>query len=204
MSNLAKKSIYKPQNLSFELQNYGNVFLCWFSGPNYTFKEKFSKEFFLKVTEQKLSLLPSLNNTAKKFYHLNRSLVKQAKNKNRSLAYVKIMQKTIGALVGFKNFLRVRGVGYRFQISANELIISVGYSHTLKIKLPLAHNYTLNKKSTFLRVKSPNLATSSNFLSFVRNLRQPDVYKGKGIRYRIDPVRLKEGKKKKNSIACQH
>lgn len=105
----------------------------------------------------------------------------------------------IGALVGFKNFLRVRGVGYRFQMASKKLIIHVGYSHTLQIKMPLKHNFTLNKKLTFLRVKNHDLAALSGFLSSVRNLRKPDVYKGKGIRYRVDPIRLKEGKKKKTA-----
>lgn len=109
------------------------------------------------------------------------------------------MQSSIGALVGFKNFLRVRGVGYRFQIVANKLLIHVGYSHTLQVKLPLNQNFTLNKKSTLLRAKSSNLAKLSNFLSFIRNLRKPDVYKGKGIRYKKDPIKLKEGKKKKTA-----
>lgn len=199
MSNLAKKSIYKPQNLSLELQKFANVSICWFSGPNYTFKQKFSKEFALKITAQELRLLPSIANTATKFYKLNRFLVQQAQNKNWSLAYVKVMQSSIGALVGFKNFLRVRGVGYRFQIMANKLIIHVGYSHTLQVKLPLNQNFTLNKKSTLLRAKSSNLAKLSNFLSFIRNLRKPDVYKGKGIRYKKDPIKLKEGKKKKTA-----
>jgi len=109
------------------------------------------------------------------------------------------MQNIVGSLVGFKNFLRVRGVGYRFQLISKKLVINVGYSHSLQIKLPLKHKLILNKKSTFLRVKSSNLAKLSNFLSFVRNLRQPDVYKGKGIRYKKDPIRLKEGKKKKTA-----
>jgi large subunit ribosomal protein L6 len=109
------------------------------------------------------------------------------------------MQNMIGALVGFKNFLRVRGVGYRFQLTSKKLVVNVGYSHSLQIKLPFKHKFILNKKSTFLRVKGCNLAKLSNFLAFVRNLRQPDVYKGKGIRYKKDPIRLKEGKKKKTA-----
>lgn len=113
--------------------------------------------------------------------------------------YVRLMQNMVGSVVGFKNFLRVRGVGYRFQIVSKKLIMHVGYSHSLEIKLPFKHNFTINKKLTFLRVKSNNLSNLSNFLSSVRNLRQPDVYKGKGIRYRMDPVRLKEGKKKKTT-----
>jgi ribosomal protein L6P/L9E len=185
--------------LSLEFQQFGNVSLCWFSGPNYTLKQKFSKEFFLKISKQELRIMPLLSNTANKFYKLDRFLLQQAKHKSWSLAYIKIMQSFVGALVGFKNFLRVRGVGYRFQIESNKLIINVGYSHTLQVKLPSNHDFTLNKKFTFLRAKSNDLNKLSNFLSFVRNLRKPDVYKGKGIRYRIDPVRLKEGKKKKTA-----
>jgi large subunit ribosomal protein L6 len=199
MSNLGKKPIYKPENLSLELQKYGNASICWFSGPNYTFKQKLSKEFQIKITEQQLHLLPSIAKTATKFYKLNRILTQQAQNQNWSLSSVKLMQNIVGSLVGFKNFLRVRGVGYRFQLISKKLVINVGYSHSLQIKLPLKHKFILNKKSTFLRVKSSNLAKLSNFLSFVRNLRQPDVYKGKGIRYKKDPIRLKEGKKKKTA-----
>ena len=199
MSNLGKKPIYKPENLSLELQKYGNASICWFSGPNYTFKQKLLKDFDMKITPQQLQLLPPIANTATKFYKLNRVLIKQTQNKKWSLSSVKLMQNFIGALVGFKSFLRVRGVGYRFQLIDKKLIINVGYSHSLQIRLPLKHKFTLNKKSTFLRVKSSNLAKLSNFLAFVRNLRQPDVYKGKGIRYKKDPIRLKEGKKKKTA-----
>ena len=199
MSNLGKKPIYKPENLSLEIQKYGNASLCWFSGPNSTFKQKFFKEFAIKITKQQCHLLPSTAKNAMKFYKLNRNFLQQAQNKKWSLDFVKIMQNVIGALVGFKNFLRVRGVGYRFQIVAQTLIIHAGYSHSLRIKLPLKQKFILNKKSTYLRVKSQNLAKLSNFLSSVRNLRQPDVYKGKGIRYKKDPICLKEGKKKKTA-----
>ena len=203
MSSLGKKAIYKPENLSLELKLFGNAFICWFSGPNATFKQKFLKDFIkdftLQITKQQLKISPSITNNATKFYKLNRTLIQQTKNKNLSLFYVRLMQNMVGSVVGFKNFLRVRGVGYRFHIGSNKIIISVGYSHTLEVKLPFKHKFLLNKKSTCLRAKSNDLSQLSNSLSFVRNLRQPDVYKGKGIRYRIDPVKLKEGKKKKTA-----
>ena len=199
MSNLGKKPIYKPESLSLELQKFGNFSICWFSGKNYTFKQKIWKEFNFKITTQQIRFLPSIAKTAEKFYKLNRILIQQSQNQNLSLLSVNLMQNYVGALVGFKNFLRVRGVGYRFQLFSKKLILNVGYSHNLKVGLPLKHKFVLNKKSNFLLIKSSNLAKLSNFLSFVRNLRQPDVYKGKGIRYKKDPVRLKEGKKKKTA-----
>ena len=199
MSNLGKKTIYKPEILTLELQKFGNAYVCWFSGPNYTLKQKITNKFYLGITGQNLSLSPSISDTATTFFNTNRALINQEKNKNWSLTYVKINQSIIGALVGFKSFLRVRGVGYKFQIVFNRMTIQAGYSHLLEIRMPILQSFSLNKKSTFLRLKSNDLSLLTNFLSSVRNLRQPDVYKGKGIRYRKDPILIKEGKKKKSS-----
>jgi len=105
----------------------------------------------------------------------------------------------IGSSVGFKNALRVRGVGYKFSLSSTQLIIHAGYSHILRSKLPNVHSIRTNKKSTLFELKSDNLIKLNTFLSRIRNLHKPDVYKGKGIRYRRDVVRKKEGKKKKTS-----
>lgn len=199
MSNLGKKSIYKPEVLTLEFQNFGNAYICWFSGPYYTIKQQMSNRFPLSIIGQKLNLLPSVSNTATTFYNTNRILVNQEKNKIWSLNYVKINQSIVGAIVGFKSFLRVRGVGYKFQTISNRMTIQAGYSHLLEVKMPFFQSFTFNKKSTFLRVKSSSVMSLTNFLSSVRNLRKPDVYKGKGIRYRKDPVLKKEGKKKKSA-----
>jgi len=109
-------------------------------------------------------------------------------------------QSVVGAMVGFKNALRVRGVGYRFDISLIKIIVHAGYSHVLTHKLSrktLFESLVMNKKFTLLRVKSAELQAMSTLLSTVRNLRYPDVYKGKGIRYQKDFIIRKEGKKKK-------
>jgi len=106
----------------------------------------------------------------------------------------------LGTMVGFRNGLRVRGVGYRFDISLTKLIIQAGYSHLLVKSLPRAgvfQSISINKKATLFSIKSYNLAVLSTFLSTTRNLQRPDVYKGKGIRYQKDVIGRKEGKKKK-------
>jgi len=110
----------------------------------------------------------------------------------------------IGSSVGFKNALRVRGVGYKFSLSSTQLTIQAGYSHILRSKLPDAKSIMINKKSTLFQLKSDNLVVLNTFLSSIRNLHKPDVYKGKGIRYRKDLVRKKEGKKKKNKLKIWH
>lgn len=58
---------------------------------------------------------------------------------------------------------------------------------------------SLNKKATQISFQSPHLTSLNLYVSTIRNLRQPDVYKGKGLRYQKDLVNRKEGKKKKIS-----
>jgi len=92
-------------------------------------------------------------------------------------------------------------VGYRFEISPLKIIIHAGYSHLLFRKLFLASSlqtFALNKKATQISFKGPDLTTLNLYVSTIRNLRQPDVYKGKGLRYQKDFLKRKEGKKKKN------
>lgn len=96
--------------------------------------------------------------------------------------------------------MRVRGIGYRFEIFPTHVIIHVGYSHLLLKKLPFStffQSLMVNKKATLLNVRSADLFAVNSFLSTVRNLRKPDVYKGKGIRYQKDIIKRKEGKRKK-------
>ena len=108
----------------------------------------------------------------------------------------------VGTLVGFQNALRLRGVGYKFDISSLKIKIQVGYSHLIRKKFPWPQFFQLlilSKKATLLKIKTSHLTSLQTFLSSVRTLRQPDVYKGKGIRYKKDFVFRKEGKKKKIS-----
>jgi len=134
------------------------------------------------------------------FYQIKPSIKLQIARNQINLARAHFEQCMVGAMVGFKNALRVRGVGYRFDISSLKVIVHAGYSHILIHKLSrrtLFESLVMNKKFTVLRVKSSNLSSLSNFVSTIRNLRSPDVYKGKGIRYQKEFIIRKEGKKKK-------
>jgi len=98
--------------------------------------------------------------------------------------------------------LRIRGVGYRFEVSPLKITIQAGYSHLLFQKSSLTtaiRSLIVNKKATQVFFQGTNLMKLNLFLSTIRNLRQPDVYKGKGIRYKKDFIKRKEGKKKKIS-----
>ena len=106
----------------------------------------------------------------------------------------------MGNLVGFQKALRVRGVGYKFDVSPLKITVQAGYSHLLFQKLPLPlyfQSLFLNKKAVKIYMQGSNLMRLNLYLAAIRNLRQPDVYKGKGLRYQKEVIMRKEGKKKK-------
>jgi large subunit ribosomal protein L6 len=100
----------------------------------------------------------------------------------------------IGVTKGFEKKLEAVGVGYRFQIKGNELVVTAGYSHPVNVKVPA--NITIESPSnTELIVKGIDKQLVGEFAANIRKIRKPEPYKGKGIRYADEVVRRKEGKK---------
>jgi len=151
---------------------------------------------------QKLKLKTGFVETGSRFYETAAKHNVQGIHKKNSLFYKYMEHVIIGSLSGFQNALRLRGVGYKFDISFLKITIQVGYSHLVSRKIPsqtLLQALILNKKATLLKSKSSELTFLHAFLGGIRNLRSPDVYKGKGIRYKKDFIFRKEGKKKKTN-----
>ena len=100
----------------------------------------------------------------------------------------------IGVSEGFKKGLEIIGVGYRFAVSGNTLTIQAGYSHPVKMEIP--KGISVNAISaTEIEVSGADKIVVGEFAANIRKVRQPEPYKGKGIRYKGEHVRHKEGKK---------
>jgi len=100
----------------------------------------------------------------------------------------------IGVSEGFKKELEIIGVGYRFAVSGNTLTIQAGYSHPVKMEIPTG--ITVKAPSaTELEVSGADKIVVGEFAANIRKVREPEPYKGKGIRYKGEHVRHKEGKK---------
>ena len=100
----------------------------------------------------------------------------------------------VGVSEGFKKGLEIIGVGYRFQVSGNTLTIQAGYSHPVKLEIP--KGISVNAISaTEIEVSGADKQVVGEFAANIRKVRQPEPYKGKGIRYKGEHVRHKEGKK---------
>ncbi len=100
----------------------------------------------------------------------------------------------VGVTKGFEKALEIIGVGYRFSQKGNVLVISAGYSHQVEMQIPTGITIEL-PSNTELTIKGIDKEKVGEFAANVRKVRQPEPYKGKGIRYKDEHIIRKEGKK---------
>ena len=99
-----------------------------------------------------------------------------------------------GVTEGFEKKLEAVGVGYRFAVKGNEIVVSAGYSHPVNVAVP--QGITVESPSnTELFIKGANKQLVGEFAANIRKIREPEPYKGKGIRYSDETIIRKVGKK---------
>ena len=99
-----------------------------------------------------------------------------------------------GVTDGYSKGLEIIGVGYRFNVRGTTLVINAGYSHPVELAIPTG--LTVEQVSnTEINVKGIDKVLVGKFAAEIRDVRSPEPYKGKGIRYKDEYVRRKEGKK---------
>jgi large subunit ribosomal protein L6 len=102
----------------------------------------------------------------------------------------------LGVSEQFNLTLVLKGVGYRAVVQGKEIVLSLGYSHPVKIQIPEEISVELVKNTT-VNLKSCNKELLGLFASNIRSWRQPEPYKGKGILYENEQIIRKAGKSAK-------
>lgn len=98
-----------------------------------------------------------------------------------------------GVSAGFQRRLEIQGVGYRAQVQGRNLTLNVGYSHPVQIVPPDGIQIAV-ENNTNVVVSGANKEVVGNVAAKIRDVRPPEPYKGKGIRYAGEMVRRKAGK----------
>lgn len=99
----------------------------------------------------------------------------------------------IGVTTGFQKNLEINGVGYRAEINGNVLTLSLGYSHPVVYELPKGISVEVEKQ-TKLSVKGIDKQLVGSAAAKIRSFREPEPYKGKGIKYADEKLLRKAGK----------
>jgi large subunit ribosomal protein L6 len=124
----------------------------------------------------------SLSTTEKKYLRLYYSLIRNS---------IK------GVLRYFRIFMSLKGVGYKvfYNELKNTLYLKIGLSHSIYIPIPLTIQIKIIK-NIYLIIKGSNWEQLTQFAFYIRKFKEPDIYKGKGFRFRNEKIKLKRGKKK--------
>jgi large subunit ribosomal protein L6 len=127
-------------------------------------------------------------------------IVKPASNGNASRAMWATTQRNISNLLkglndGFEKKLEINGVGLRANVQGNELVMQLGYSHDIRYPIPAGIKIVVDKQ-TAVTITGIDKQRVGQVAAEIRGFREPEPYKGKGIKYSDERIIRKEGKKK--------
>lgn len=175
MSKLAKKpvSIVEGVNIAFDKD------VIKITGPKGNLSFKIPSGIDVKSVEGRLlvSLKDKNNQELKPSLGLTRAM---------------IANMVTGVTKGFEKKLELSGVGYRAQAAGQDLTISVGFSHTVKITADPELNFAVNEN--IITISGVDKEKVGNMAAKIRFIRPPEPYKGKGIKYQDEKIRRKVGK----------
>ena len=176
MSRIGKRELLIPTGVTVTVEND----LVTVKGPKGELK--YEKPSIITVEEVEGKLLtkrPNDNKVSKQLHGTVNALV------NNML---------IGVTEGYVKGLEAVGVGYKFQVQGNKLVVNAGYSNPVNVEIP-AELKVEQVNNTEINISGINKQQVTEFAANIRAIREPEPYKGKGIRYKGEYVRRKEGKK---------
>ena len=174
MSRIGNRIITVPTGVIVEETN-GIVTV---KGPKGSLSQPMLKGITMKVEENQV-IVERKNEAAKALHGTMNALIQNM---------------ITGVTEGYSKGLEILGVGYRFNVQGQKLTINAGYSHPVNMEVPAGLTVEL-VSNTEITIKGIDKVLVGEFAANVRKVRQPEPYKGKGIRYKDEHVRRKEGKK---------
>ena len=176
MSRIGKQPIHIPPKTEVSISG-GEVLV---SGPLGELKRVFrTADVTIELVEKDVVVHPKRNTK------ISRSLW------GTYASHIRNMIK--GVNEAFEKRLVVEGIGYRVDVTGNELVLLVGYSHPVKVVIPEGLSVSVEKN--VIKVSGRDKEAVGEFAATVRSKKKPEPYMGKGIRYYDEVVRRKQGKR---------
>ena len=176
MSRIGRLPVAIPAGVTVDIQENNHVVV---KGPKGTLERTLPAEMSIKLEDGHVVVTrPSDLKKMKALHGLTRTLINNM---------------VVGVSEGFKKELEMRGVGYRAQLQGTKLVLSVGKSHQDEVEAPEGITFEV-PSATSIVVSGINKEVVGQTAAYIRSLRSPEPYKGKGIRYVGEYVRRKEGK----------
>lgn len=174
MSRIGNKVLSIPEGVTVSVDS--NIVTV--KGPKGELSTEINKNLTVKVNGQELTV-ERKDDTFKNFH---------------GTANANINNMIIGVTAGFEKKLEAVGVGYRFALKGDKLVVTAGYSHPVEVDIPAGIKLEC-PSNTELTVKGIDKCLVGEFAANVRKIRKPEPYKGKGIKYADETIIRKVGKK---------
>ncbi len=174
MSRIGNRVLTLPNNVTLTVN--GNVITV--KGPKGELSTEINKHITVEVNNEEV-VIKRDNDNYKNFHGTANAIIKNMIN---------------GVSTGFEKKLEAVGVGYRFALKGNNLVITAGFSHPVEIKIPEGIKLEV-PSNTELFVRGADKQLVGEFAANIRKIRPPEPYKGKGIRYSDEHIIRKVGKK---------
>lgn len=177
MSRIGKLPVAVPTGVTVKIDP-GN--LVTVKGPKGELSRTFSPEMTIEMAGTELVVKrPSDQRTHRALHGLTRAL---------------LANMVTGVTTGFRRELTIEGVGYRADMAGNRLVLQVGLSHPVEFAPPAGITFAVDRTGRNVVVEGADKELVGLIAAKVREVRPPEPYQGKGIRYAGEVVRRKAGK----------
>jgi large subunit ribosomal protein L6 len=176
MSRIGKLPVKLPEKVKVAVA--GNTIKV--EGPKGKMSFPFNALMKIEVGAGEVKVVrPDDSRQARGLHGLTRTLVKNAVE---------------GVTKGYEQVLEISGVGFKAEVKGKEIHFTLGFSHPVVFKLPEGITAEVDAKQTKVTVKGVDKHLLGLTAAKIRGLREPEPYKGKGIKYAEETIRRKEGK----------
>jgi len=175
MSRLAKKPIELPAGVTASIDHR----TITITGPKGTLSREFRSETSIEIDGSQINVTLNGNDV------FARSLL------GTYASHIKNM--IAGVTTGYEKKLILEGVGFKSAVSGSSLDLALGFSHPVKVAIP--EGITATAEKNVITISGIDKETVGQFSAYVRSLKKPEPYKGKGFRYDDEVIRRKQGKK---------
>ena len=175
MSRIGKKTIEIPQSVEVSIENN----LVKVRGPKGELERYIRPEIKIEKKDNQIFVTPN----------------KETKRTNAlwGLSRTLIFNMIEGVTNGYEKKLEIRGVGYKANLEGEDLVLNVGFSHSVKIEKVEGIKFETEK--SIITVSGIDKELVGQIAAKIKKVKKPEPYKGKGIRYLGEEVRRKAGKK---------
>ena len=176
MSRIGRMPIAIPAGVTVTIAENNHVTV---KGPKGTLERVLPAE--MQIEQEAAEILVKRPNDLKRMRSLH------------GLTRTLINNMVVGVTAGYEKVLEIHGVGYRAAKQGKKLVLSLGYSHPVKMEDPDGITSVLEGQN-IIKIQGIDKEKVGQFAAEIRDKRRPEPYKGKGIKYSTEVIRRKVGK----------